>query len=73
MLRTVGGVILEFERPHVFAALMQSNSTEIVQVPPFAAMVPQVLAVTLTANGGVAAGAVVKEIGVALSLTSVML
>jgi len=42
-----------------------------VQVPPFGAIVSQVLAVTL--NGGVAAGAVVNEIGAALSLTSVTL
>jgi len=41
------------------------------QLPPFAAIVPQVLALTL--NGGVAAGAVVNQIGAGLGLTSVML
>jgi len=44
---------------------------EIVQVPPFAAIVSHVLALTL--NGGVAAGAAVNEIGNGLLLTSVML
>lgn len=48
-----------------------ANSTEIVQVAPFAAIVPHVLAVTL--NGGVAAGAVVNEIGAGLRLTRVTL
>ena len=42
-----------------------------VQVPPFGAIVLQVFAVTL--NGGVAAGAVVNDIGAGLSLTMVML
>ena len=48
-----------------------ANSTEIVQLPPFAAIVPHVLALTL--NGGVAAGAVVNEIGAGLRSTSVTL
>lgn len=51
--------------------LWGANSTEIVQVPPFGASVPQVFAVTL--NGGVAAGAVVNVIGDGLGLLSVML
>jgi hypothetical protein len=51
--------------------LCGANSTEIVHVPPFAAIVVHVFAVTL--NGGVAAGAVVNEIGAGLSLTRVML
>ena len=48
-----------------------ANSMEIVQVPGFAAIAPHVLALTL--NGGVAAGAVVNEIGAGLRLTSVTL
>jgi len=48
-----------------------ANSTEMVQVPPFAAIVSHVFAATL--NGGVAAGAVGNEIGAGPGLTSVML
>ena len=57
--------------PSNLPRLCGANSTEIVQVPPFAAIVSHVLALTL--NGGVAAGAVVNEIGAGLLLTSVML
>ena len=57
--------------PWYLPCLCGANSTEIVQVPPFAAIVVHVLAVTL--NGGVAAGAVVNEIGDGLSLMIVML
>src|SRR5208282_4748931 len=57
--------------PSNLPRLCGANSTEIVQVPPFAAIVSHVLALTL--NGGVAAGAVVNEIGAGLVLTSVML
>lgn len=57
--------------PAYLPCLGGANSTEIVQVPPFAAIVWQVLALTL--NGGVAAGAVVSETGAGLSLTTVML
>src|SRR5258708_21565984 len=57
--------------PECLPRLCGGNSTEIVHVPPFAAIVVHVLTVTL--NGGVAAGAVVNEIGSGRSLTSVML
>jgi hypothetical protein len=57
--------------PSYLPLLCGANSTETVQVPPSAAMVSQVLALTL--NGGVAAGAVVNKIGAGLRLTSVML
>src|ERR1700678_988692 len=57
--------------PWYLPRLCGANSTEIVQVPPFGAIVSQVLAVTL--NGGVAAGAVENEIGAGLSLMSIML
>ena len=53
--------------PTYFPGLCGANSTEIVQLPPFGASVPQVLAVTL--KGGVAAGAELNEIGEGLSLT----
>jgi hypothetical protein len=56
--------------PWYLPRLCGANSTEIVQVPPFGAIARHVFAVTL--NGGVAAGAVVNEIGAGLSLTTVM-
>src|SRR5580704_16690770 len=56
--------------PWYLPRLCGANSTEIVHVPPFGAIVLQVFAVTL--NGGVAAGAVVNVIGAGLSLTMVM-
>ena len=46
-----------------------ANSTEMVQVPPLAAIVSQVLAITL--YGGVAAGAAVSVIETGLELISV--
>lgn len=57
--------------PTYLPRLCGTNSTEIVQRPPFAATVWQVFALTL--NGGVAAGAVANETGAGLSLTTVML
>jgi len=57
--------------PWYLPCVCGANSTEIAHVPPFGAIVVQVFAVTL--NGGVAAGAVVNEIGAGLSLTTVML
>src|SRR6266436_7136595 len=57
--------------PAYLPCLCGANSTERVHVPPFAAIVVHVLAVTL--NGGVAAGAVFNDIAAGLSLISVML
>lgn len=57
--------------PWYLPRLCGANSTEMVQVPPFGAILLQVFAVTL--NGGVAAGAVVNVIDAGLSLTTVML
>src|SRR5260221_8539493 len=56
--------------PAYLPRLCGANSTEIVHVPPFAAIVVHVLAVTL--NGGVAAGAVVNLVGSGRSVTSGM-
>src|ERR1700722_16434307 len=53
--------------PWYLPRLCGANSTEMMQVPPFGAILLQVFAVTL--NGGVAAGAGVNAIDAGLSLT----